>query len=152
MADYAYTETIARPPADVFAWLLDLERRYKWVPGLESAEALTPVPLGAGGRWRERRRIGARAGSGEVEVTTCEAPDEGRSPPFRVSLSRPAGRGRLTQHFVLQPDGDKATRIDLRGEVGGGLLGLFLARALAREDADLLLRLKSAVETEGLWP
>lgn len=152
MAGYAIAETIDRLPDEVFAWLLDLEHRHQWVPGLVSVEVLTPAPLGAGGRWREQRRLGSRAGSAEVEVSTCEPPGDGRAPPFRVSLSRPAGRGRITQHFELTPEGDKSTRVSLRGEVVGGFGSFGLGRSLAREDADLLLRLKSAVETNGLWP
>ena len=39
------TVTVARPPADVFPWLIEADKVPRWMTGLEVYEPLEPGPL-----------------------------------------------------------------------------------------------------------
>jgi uncharacterized membrane protein len=96
---------IPAPPADVFAFLADLQNLPRWMSGIVSAELLTEGPIGVGSRAHVvRELLGQRI---EVDVAVT-----GYEPPERVQLDTSASG-----------IGVQAT-LDLRSEEGGTALTL----------------------------
>ena len=69
------TTTIARPPAEVFPWLIEPEKVRQWMTGLEVYQPLDPGPLGVGSRIRQEL-VGQRPApaSSSSQVTRLEPP------------------------------------------------------------------------------
>ena len=130
---------IARPPADVFPWLLDPEKRLRWVSGLVSSQ-----PLGDG-RFRETIEQAGR----RVDVTSSVVALE---EPHRLEV-RSKGRG-VTARIAhrLEPTGD-GTRVSSSLELElGGLLRLAGGLAAGQAQRSLersLARLKELLEAAG---
>ncbi len=121
---------IARPAADVFPWLVDPEKRLRWVSGLVSS-----APVGEG-RFRETMQQAGR----HVELTSTVVASE---EPRRLEV-RSEGRG-ITAHgeHRLEParDGTRLTSsLDLQlsgllrfaGGVAAGQAQRSLETSLAR--------------------
>jgi uncharacterized protein YndB with AHSA1/START domain len=72
MASFEMTVDIARPPADVFAYLTDLSKLPEWQTTASGAEVDGAVRQGA--RIRERRHFLGRDLRTELEVTAYEPP------------------------------------------------------------------------------
>ena len=49
--------TVARPPAEVFPWLLEADKVPRWMTGLEVYEPLDPGPLRVGSRIRQELSV-----------------------------------------------------------------------------------------------
>jgi polyketide cyclase/dehydrase/lipid transport protein len=67
---------IARPPADAFAKLVDVEHWPTWLiaSGIVRVERLMPGELGAGSSLRIEQRVAGRAATLDARVTALEAP------------------------------------------------------------------------------
>lgn len=133
------TTTIARPPADVFPWLVEPEHRLRWVDGLVASDNLGE------GRYRETlQTLGRR-----VDVTSeVVAHDE----PRRLEVRSEGGGVTATiAHRLEEADGGAATRLtsslDLRLtgllRFAGGLAASQAQRSLEAS----LSRLKELLQT-----
>jgi carbon monoxide dehydrogenase subunit G len=71
------TVTIAKPPAEVFPWLLDDDKVPQWMSGLEVYEPLEPGPLRVGSKIREELSVSGQHLRFEMEVTELDAPRRG---------------------------------------------------------------------------
>jgi carbon monoxide dehydrogenase subunit G len=79
------TVTIARPPADVFPWLLEAERVPRWMSGLQVYEPLEPGPLRVGSRIRQELSVSGHLLRFELHVTELD--------PARRAVLRFEGSG-----------------------------------------------------------
>jgi carbon monoxide dehydrogenase subunit G len=94
---------VARPPAEVFPYVADLERAPEWVPDLISVEKLGDGPVRVGSRFRQEVRAAGRTGHAELEVTEYE-------PPRRFAHRGKGGPAEFKAEFTLEPDGE-GTRV-----------------------------------------
>jgi uncharacterized protein YndB with AHSA1/START domain len=105
MAGFEVTVDVARPPAEVFAYLTDVSKLPEWQATASEAEIDGAVRLGA--RIRERRHFLGRDVRTELEVTTYD-------PPRRFDVRSHGGPAELAIRHTLSPT-DEGTR--LRAEV-----------------------------------
>jgi carbon monoxide dehydrogenase subunit G len=68
------TVRIARPPAEVFPWLLDADKVPRWMTGLEVYQPLEPGPLRVGSRIRQELSVSGQQLRFELELTRLEPP------------------------------------------------------------------------------
>jgi carbon monoxide dehydrogenase subunit G len=66
---------VARPPAEVFPWLVDADKVGQWMGGLRAYEPLTPGPLAVGSRIRQELDVSGQSLGWELEVTRLDPPD-----------------------------------------------------------------------------
>jgi uncharacterized protein YndB with AHSA1/START domain len=119
---------IARPPEDVYAYSVDPGRRKAWQASVEDIEQLSPGPLSAGTRVRERRVVGGRARTFVWEYTGLE-------PPRRWSFRGLDGPVRAEGTMRLTPRDDGAgTHVDFEFDLVGHGIGRLFA-PLARRGA-----------------
>ena len=138
-----FTLAIARPPADVFARLVDLDRLPEWQES--SLTATADGPLEQGRRVRERRRIMGRELETELEVTAYEAPRQltlkalGGPVPFTVD------------HQLVGDDGSTLLHVVAQAKTGTfmKLAEPMLARTAEQELRKDFARLKEQLEGEG---
>ena len=124
---------IARPPAEVYAVVADLERAPEWQPSLVRVDVERGV---------EVRRIAAQEREATFEVTRNE-------PPRLFEIVSNAGPIRAWATFELEPV-DGGTRVDLTLvlELGGALrfAGRMIRGRAEQEALENLERLKRLVE------
>ena len=138
-----FTLAIARPPADVFARLVDLDRLPEWQES--SLTATADGPLEQGRRVKERRRIMGRELETELEVTAYEAPRQltlkalGGPVPFTVD------------HQLVDDDGSTLLHVVAQAKTGTfmKLAEPMLARTAEQELRKDFARLKEQLEGEG---
>jgi uncharacterized protein YndB with AHSA1/START domain len=138
------TLEIARPPADVFAALTDLDRVPDWQ---ESAVASRcDGVLAEGARIHERRRAMGRELENELEVTAFE-------PGRRLTLRSVDGPMAFTvDHQLVEQDGGGATFLHVIAEGNPGSF-MKLAKPMLKRRAEHELRgdferLKQQLETD----
>jgi carbon monoxide dehydrogenase subunit G len=68
------TVTVAKPPAEVFPWLLDADKVSRWTTGLEVYEPLEPGPLRVGSRIRQELSVSGQQLRFELLVAELDAP------------------------------------------------------------------------------
>ena len=68
------TTTVARPPADVFPWLIEPDKVRRWMTGLEVYQPLEPGPLGVGSRIRQELVVSGQHLKFELQITRLEPP------------------------------------------------------------------------------
>jgi hypothetical protein len=110
MIRFANTIDIDRQPADVYAYLADLEHTPEWNRAIMSSEKVTPGPIAVGTRYRQTRSV-PRPGVEMLEITALEPSRRigvnGKIGPFDARLSyelAPNGSGtRLTNIAELDP-------------------------------------------------
>ena len=101
-----FTLAIARPSADVFARLIDLDRLPEWQESSMVSSADGPLELGS--VVKERRRIMGREFETELEVTSCDAPRQltlkalGGPVPFTVDHQLVEDDGATLLHVVAE--------------------------------------------------
>jgi carbon monoxide dehydrogenase subunit G len=94
------TIDVAKPPADVFPWLLDADKVPRWMTGLEVYEPLEPGPLRVGSRIRQELSVSGQHLRFELQVAELD-------PPRRAVLR-------------FEGSGFKATNQYSAGEAGSG--------------------------------
>ena len=138
-----FTLAIARPPADVFARLVDLDRLPEWQESSLVSSADGPLELGR--RVTERRRIMGREIETELEVTACDAPRQltlkalGGSVPFTVDHQLAENAGSTVLHVVAEAKTGTFMK----------LAEPMLARTADQELRKDFERLKKQLEAEG---
>lgn len=151
-----HTQRIARPPAEVFAFVADLDGWPKWliasgIVAVAREATLTGSIPTAGERMTIEQRAAGRAGTFDVAVTTVE-------PGIRLALEGKDGDGvRIAIEAVVSPTADGGTdasvttdlrwsfRIDLpfRYRVFEGMAEPQVRRAALLDLEALRLRLES---------
>jgi uncharacterized protein YndB with AHSA1/START domain len=153
----SFTRSIAirRSPEQVFAVLNDLEQAKAWMPAIRRIDVLTPgMRMGVGFKWRETRRVLGILRVKVVLVVTAH------DPPRTWGLTYNDGKVQATATFELAgvPSGTQVAFVEeveeLQGKPGRAER---MARAMERQDGDLLDRLKAHVEAtteepQGLAP
>jgi uncharacterized protein YndB with AHSA1/START domain len=113
VASFSHTVEIARPPAEVFPWLLDEDKVPRWTGHLERYERLDDGPLGPGSHVRQVLEVSGRTIDVKLEVTAYEPPS-GAQTRFSTNgievvssyALEAAGAGtRLTQSIEATPSG-----------------------------------------------
>lgn len=138
------TLEIARPPAEVFAALIDLERLPDWQDS--ALESRCDGPVREGARIFERRRAMGREIESELEVTTFE-------PDRRLALKGVNGPVPFSvDHQLVEQDGGGSTFLHVIAEGNPGsfmkLATPMLKRHAERELRGDFERLKQQLELE----
>lgn len=132
------SETIGRPPEQVWAFLTDWSRASEWMPGVESLRVANDGPSRAGAQLVFTSR-GAERGS---TITLWE-------PPKRLTLRSKQGGVTADYVYTLEPEGS-GTRLTLQAECRMSgfwiLLGPVIRRAMARSDRVQPARVRAALE------
>lgn len=110
MIRFSNAINIDRQPADVYAYLADLEHTPEWNWAITSSQQVTPGPIAVGTRYRQTRSV-PRPGVEMLEITGLEPPRRidvhGKIGPFDARLSyelASSGSGtRLTNTAELDP-------------------------------------------------
>jgi carbon monoxide dehydrogenase subunit G len=68
------TTNIARPPAEVFPWLIEPDKVRQWMTGLEVYQPLDAGPITIGSRIRQELSVSGQQLKFELEVTRLEPP------------------------------------------------------------------------------
>jgi carbon monoxide dehydrogenase subunit G len=113
VAKFSHTVEIARPPAEVFPWLLEVDKVPRWTGHLETYERLDDGALGRGSRVRQVLDVSGRRIDVELEITSYDPPSAAET---RFSTNgievvnayalEAAGAGtRLTQSVDAKPSG-----------------------------------------------
>ncbi len=68
------TVTIAKPPAEVFPWLVDADKVPQWMSGLQVYEPLEPGPLHRGSRIRQELTVSGQHLRWELDVAELDPP------------------------------------------------------------------------------
>jgi carbon monoxide dehydrogenase subunit G len=137
---YRRTVAIARPPAEVFAVLTDLDNLAHWQPTVR--EVRWDPPLEQGAEFEETRELLGRRARSRLAVTALE-------PGREFSIRVVEGPVALTVRHLLEPaaDGCRLT-LEAEGEAGGlmRLAAPLAERAAARQAGQDLERLKRLIE------
>ncbi len=138
-----FTLAIARPPADVFARLVDLDRLPEWQESSLVSSADGPLELGR--HVKERRRIMGRELETELEVTACD-------PPQRLTLKALGGPVPFTvDHQLVDDNGSTLLHVVAEAKPGTfmKLAEPMIARTAEQELRKDFTRLKEQLEAEG---
>ena len=93
------TVTVAKPPAEVFPWLLEADRVPRWMTGLEVYEPLEPGPLHVGSRIRQELSVSGQHLRFELHVAALDAPD-------RALLQFEGSGFKAANEYVVRAAGD----------------------------------------------
>lgn len=137
--------TIARPPADVFAFVSDGTTAPQWRSGVTDVALQSGSGLGA--QYRQGvKGPGGRRVDADYEITAWE-------PDRRLAFAATAGPVRPTGEYRLEPvEGGTRLTFSLAANVGG-LKGLLMGRAVQSSmDAEMaaLDRLKELLEARDM--
>jgi uncharacterized protein YndB with AHSA1/START domain len=112
VASFSRTVSIARPPADVFPWLLEQDKVPRWTGHLRTYEQLDGA-LGAGSRVRQVLDVGGRTIDVVLEITRYE-------PPTAAETRFETNGIKVHSVYRLEPDGG-GTRLtqSLEAKAGG---------------------------------
>jgi uncharacterized protein YndB with AHSA1/START domain len=136
------TESIARPPADVFAFVSDVRNDPRWHTDILEARWNCENAGGAGATFWTRFKpfMGLSEGTGTVSAY---------EPPYRIVLEEEMGRLRPATTYTVERAGD-GSRITRRIEMQPvGLLRLiapFMGPMMRKRNAGFLANLKGVLE------
>jgi carbon monoxide dehydrogenase subunit G len=143
MRSFRYTEHINRPPADVFAFMMDFNNAPRWRSLIRRMEVVGSEPLHQGSQLLLTIDVQGKVKQMVSEVWSYD-------PPRRVGYRNTAVNVTGTFEYVLEPDGD-GTRIaltcDVRPHGFMWLLLPLLIRSNRARYADQLRNLKREVES-----
>jgi uncharacterized protein YndB with AHSA1/START domain len=138
---------INRPPAEVFAYLDEVERHGEWQEDIVSSKKETDGPVGVGTRVTDTRRVGP----GGPRPFTYEIVEH--DPPRRTVFRGVNGPVRPVGTATLEPlDDGTRSRLSLEFDlVGHGLIGKLVApmarrqasRTIPRDQQNLKQKLES---------
>jgi len=138
---------INRPPAEVFAYLDEVERHGEWQPDIVSTKKETEGPVGVGTRVTNTRRVPGGRRPITYEITEHD-------PPRRSVFRGVNGPVRPQGTVTVEPlDDGTRSRVSLQFDlVGHGLLGKLFApmarrqasRTIPRDQQNLKQKLESA--------
>jgi carbon monoxide dehydrogenase subunit G len=140
------TVTIAKPPAEVFPWLVEPDKVARWMSGLQVYEPLAPGPLHVGSRIRQELSVSGQHLRFELEVSELDVP--------RRAVLRFEGSGFKAANEYTVGEADGGTRVSW---VVSGDTTSFKAKLIApmvqaklqeKHDGDLA-RLRSLLEGEA---
>jgi uncharacterized protein YndB with AHSA1/START domain len=111
VASFAHTVELARPPAEVFPWLLEQDKVPQWTGHLRTYEQLGDGALVIGSRVRQVLEVSGRTFDVQLEITRYDPPHgaETRFSTNGIDLVNdyrlePNGAGtRLTQSIEAKP-------------------------------------------------
>ncbi len=111
MTSFSHTVSIARPPAEVFPWLLEGDRVPRWTGGLE--RYAPSGPLGRGAHVRQRLEVSGQTVDVDMEITRYDPPSAAETrfstngiDVVNVYALAPDGAGtRLTQSLEAKAKG-----------------------------------------------
>ena len=116
MPSFSHSVEIAKPPAEVFPYLLDEDKVPRWTTGLQGYERLDSGPLGRGARFRQELEVSGQRFTVEMEVTEYDPP-EAATTTFKV-------RGvDVVNRYALADGGGSTTLTQTLEASGGGLKG-----------------------------
>ena len=92
-----FTIQVSKPPAEVFAYIADLENAPQWVPDLVSVTKVSAGVVGVGTRYDEVVRMGGKESTAELEVTEYE-------PDRTFAHKGQGGPAHFTGRFIVEPD------------------------------------------------
>jgi len=119
MASTERSIDIAKPPGEVFPYLLEEDKVPQWTTGLDSYERLDSGPLGRGARFREELEVSSQHLTVELEVTRYEPPHAA------VTAGKVRGIDLVSTYALAEQDG--GTRLTQTIEAsGGGIKGRLL--------------------------
>jgi carbon monoxide dehydrogenase subunit G len=140
------TVTIAKPPADVFPWLIEPDKVSQWMSGLERYEPVEPGPLRVGSRIRQELVVSGQHLRLELELTELDAP--------RRAVLRFEGSGfkAANEYTLTEEDGGARVTWVVSGDTTSFKAKLIApmvqARLQAKHDEDLA-RLRALLEGEA---
>jgi carbon monoxide dehydrogenase subunit G len=147
VARFEHTVEIARPPAEVFAFVAEPGNYARWQPSLVAVHPHGVGPLRVGREVTEVRRFLGR----QVETTwTCVE----HEPARRSAIESPEGPIPFRATFDMAPAG-RGTRFTWVVETAGGaalVAAPLIARTTRRELATNAERLKELLEGRGTCP
>jgi uncharacterized protein YndB with AHSA1/START domain len=137
---------IDRPPADVFPYLVESDKRLRWMGALRESEQLTPGRPELGARFGDVFEERGQRIEVEAEVVLWE-------PPSRLELDLRGGMFRATGLHELEDLGGRTrltTTIDTEytSRMIRMMAGVVTRHAQTRLEADMA-RLKGLAEAEG---
>ena len=98
MASFSHTVEVARPPAEVFPWLLDADKVPRWTGHLETYERVDDGALRTGSKLRQILDVSGRRIDVQLEVT-------GYDPPNAAETRFESNGVAVTSHYRLEPNG-----------------------------------------------
>jgi uncharacterized protein YndB with AHSA1/START domain len=116
VASFSHTVSIPKPPAEVFPWLLEVDKVPRWTTRLQSYDVLGDGSLGPGARIRQVLTVGGQPLDVEIEVTRYEPPGyaesrfstNGMDVETTYALREAGGGTELTQTLEGKANGFKA--------------------------------------------
>lgn len=144
MIDLETTVEIARPPAEVFAFVADQTNGPRWQAGLAEVRRLTGGPLGVGTEHEFVRRFAGREVATRNRFVTFE---EGRYVEFEIPDGWLTGRA----SYLAEPGPAGAvltSRMRFHAHGPAVLLEPLMSRILARDSRRDEARLKLLLEQE----
>jgi len=135
---------VAAAPERVFAIASDIEGSPKVQPKILSVEMLTPGPMRAGTKWREKRKMGSGEAEAMIEVTVFEP---GKRYAF-ASMSKGPG---FTGEITVAPKGSGTVLSMTMRPMGFGsrIVMILMGGMLKKELMSDLECIKRAAEAEN---
>src|SRR5688572_13604489 len=106
--------SIARPAAEVFAFVSDFENNPKWQQGMRSCTWTSPAPRGEGSTYDQVAHFLGRDVVSKFVVVEHD-------PPCRVKITSTARPFPITETRTVEADGPTASRVTalVEGDPGG---------------------------------
>jgi len=142
---YELAVEIARPPAEVWAYLADPTHLPEWQQDVEEVRDAPGGPLGPGATFTEVRSFLGKRAESTLEVTAAE-------PARELSLRTVSGPVQVTVRHLLEAAGDGTlVRVDAEADAGKlfGLGGPLLRKAAERRARGDFERLKARLEASA---
>lgn len=140
------TVTIAKPPAEVFPWLVDADKVPQWMSGLQVYEPLEPGPLHRGSRIRQELTVSGQHLRWELDVAELD-------PPRRAVLRfEGSGFKAANEYAVADAPGGSAVTWVISGDTTSFKARLIAPMVQAKLQEKLdgdLARLRSLLEGEA---
>jgi len=139
---YELAIEIARPPAEVYAYLADPTHLREWQQDVEEVRDAAGGPLAVGGAFTEVRSFLGKRAESTLEATVAE-------PGRQLCLRTVSGPVHVTIRHLLEPAGEGTlVRVEADADAGKllGLGGPLLRKAAERRARGDFERLKSVLE------